>query len=105
MSRSVEASPLKGSAWAGCAETSSCRWSVQRAPSHQRSPERSGSEYQPAGGSCGGGVELETGVHRNYIGGIERGERSPTVAVIVRLADALGASLTDPFAEAERIDS
>lgn len=49
-------------------------------------------------------LSLETGVHRNYIGGIERGERSPTVVVIAKLADALGASLADLFAEAERID-
>lgn len=47
-------------------------------------------------------LSLETGVHRNYIGGIERGERSPSVAVIVILAGALGASLADLFGQAER---
>lgn len=45
---------------------------------------------------------LETGVHRNYIGGVERGERSPSVAVIATLADALGVSLADLFQRAER---
>lgn len=45
---------------------------------------------------------LETGVHRNYIGGIERGERSPSVAAIVKLADALDVSVTDLFRQAER---
>lgn len=29
-------------------------------------------------------------VHRTYIGGIERGERNPTVTTIYRLAKALG---------------
>jgi len=30
--------------------------------------------------------------HPNYIGGIERGERNPTLLVICRLANALGVS-------------
>jgi transcriptional regulator with XRE-family HTH domain len=46
---------------------------------------------------------LETGVHRNYIGGIERGERSPTVAIVVKLADALDVPLADLFSRAESI--
>jgi transcriptional regulator with XRE-family HTH domain len=47
-------------------------------------------------------LSLETGVHRNYVGGIERGERSPSVAVIVTLAGALGVSLADLFRQAEQ---
>jgi transcriptional regulator with XRE-family HTH domain len=43
----------------------------------------------------------ETGVHRNYIGGIERGERSPTVETIAVLADALDVSLGELFSRAE----
>jgi transcriptional regulator with XRE-family HTH domain len=31
-------------------------------------------------------------IHRTYIGGIERGERNPTLAMIHRLATALGVS-------------
>lgn len=46
-------------------------------------------------------LSLATGVHRNYIGGIERGERSPTVEKIATLAQALGVSLSDLFARAE----
>lgn len=42
-----------------------------------------------------------TGVHRNYIGGIERGERSPTVATVAVLADALDVSIGELFTRAE----
>jgi transcriptional regulator with XRE-family HTH domain len=42
-----------------------------------------------------------TGVHRNYIGGIERGERSPSVETIAVLADELEVSLGELFARAE----
>lgn len=48
-------------------------------------------------------LSLETGVHRNYIGGIERGERSPSVAAVVKLADVLGVTLSELFTRAERI--
>jgi transcriptional regulator with XRE-family HTH domain len=33
-------------------------------------------------------------IHRTYIGGIERGERNPTLAMIHRLATALGVDPT-----------
>ena len=48
-------------------------------------------------------LAFQSGIHRNYIGGIERGERSPTVAVVVKLADALDVSLTDLFKRAEQL--
>jgi transcriptional regulator with XRE-family HTH domain len=44
---------------------------------------------------------LRTGVHRNYIGGIERGERNPSVKTIARLADALEVAPSELFREAE----
>jgi transcriptional regulator with XRE-family HTH domain len=45
---------------------------------------------------------LSTGVHRNYIGGIERGERNPSVAVVAKLAAALDTELSDLFKRAGR---
>lgn len=30
------------------------------------------------------------GVHRTYVGGVERGERNPTLSTIFRLSEALG---------------
>lgn len=47
-------------------------------------------------------LSLETGVHRNYIGGIERGEHSPSVVGVAQLADALEIELGELFALAER---
>jgi transcriptional regulator with XRE-family HTH domain len=45
---------------------------------------------------------LESGVHRNYIGGIERAERQPSVTTLARLAQALGVKPSDLLARAER---
>lgn len=44
---------------------------------------------------------LRTGVHRNYIGGIERGERNPSVVTVAKLAQALELSPSELFREAE----
>jgi len=45
---------------------------------------------------------LDSGVHRNYIGGIERGERKPTVGTIAKLALSLGLAPSKLLARAER---
>ena len=38
------------------------------------------------------------GVHRTYLGGIERGERNPALDNIARIAAALGITLSELFA-------
>jgi transcriptional regulator with XRE-family HTH domain len=45
---------------------------------------------------------LRTGVHRNYIGGLERGERQPTVVTVAKLAAALGVQPSELLERAER---
>ncbi|WP_413289246.1 helix-turn-helix domain-containing protein [Bdellovibrio sp. HCB337] len=35
------------------------------------------------------------GMHRTYLGGLERGERNPTLTVIMRLAKGLGISISE----------
>jgi transcriptional regulator with XRE-family HTH domain len=47
-------------------------------------------------------LSLKSGVHRNYIGGVERGERRPTVTTVARLAEALGVRASDVLAAAEQ---
>jgi transcriptional regulator with XRE-family HTH domain len=46
---------------------------------------------------------LETGIHRNYVGGIERGERSPIVKRIAVLAKELDVALDDLFCRAAEL--
>lgn len=45
---------------------------------------------------------LDSEVHRNYVGSIERGERQPTVSVIAKLALTLGVPPSELLARAER---
>ncbi len=47
-------------------------------------------------------LSLDSGVHRNYIGGIERGERRPTFATVATLAATLGVKTSELIALAER---
>jgi transcriptional regulator with XRE-family HTH domain len=46
---------------------------------------------------------LEAGVHRNYVGGIERGQRTPTVECIVGLANELKVGVADLFVRAAEL--
>jgi len=43
-----------------------------------------------------------SGLHRNYIGAIERAERTPSIVQAEKLAKALGTTLAEMFAELER---
>ena len=43
-----------------------------------------------------------SGLHRNYIGAIERAERTPSIVSADRIARALGITLAGMFAELER---
>jgi transcriptional regulator with XRE-family HTH domain len=47
-------------------------------------------------------LSLDSGVHRNYIGGIERAERQPTLATVAVLADTMGVRTSDLILRAER---
>ena len=40
---------------------------------------------------------FKAGVHRTYMGGIERGERNPALKNIAAIASALGISLSELF--------
>jgi transcriptional regulator with XRE-family HTH domain len=42
------------------------------------------------------------GLHRNYVGAIERGEINPTFAVLLKLSDGLAVPLSELFALYER---
>ena len=45
-----------------------------------------------------------SGLHRNYIGAIERAERTPSIVAADRMARALGTTLSEMFADAESVD-
>jgi transcriptional regulator with XRE-family HTH domain len=45
---------------------------------------------------------VQVGIHRTYIGGIERGERNPTVTTVSKIAHALGVPPSSIFEEAEK---
>ena len=42
-------------------------------------------------------LAFKAGIHRTYLGGIERGERNPTLKNIVSIAQALDITLSELF--------
>lgn len=47
-------------------------------------------------------LSLRSGVHRNYIGGLERAERRPSIETVGKLAKALDLKPSQVFRRAER---
>ncbi len=43
-------------------------------------------------------LAAEANMHKNYLGGIERAERNPSLRHIAKIADALGVTILDLFA-------
>ncbi|RIK08230.1 MAG: XRE family transcriptional regulator [Acidobacteria bacterium] len=50
------------------------------------------------------GFARTVGLHRTYLGAIERGERNPALDNLVRIAAGLKVPLSTLFEEAERLD-
>jgi transcriptional regulator with XRE-family HTH domain len=56
-------------------------------------------ELREAKGWSQEGFAEQCGLHRTYIGGIERGERNVSLVNIERIASALGVPIADLFAD------
>lgn len=46
-----------------------------------------------------------SGLDRTYVGGIERGERNPSLANLLKLAEALGVRVSELATRAEALES
>lgn len=73
----------------------------------QRSPDHAALGRAIRGARGRRGISQEelaslSGLHRTYVGGIERGERNPSYTNILRIAEALGERASQLLAAAER---
>ena len=59
-------------------------------------------ELRQAAGVSQEELAHKVGVHRTYLGGIERGERNPSLKNIAAIAEALGVSLSRLFSFGEK---
>ncbi|NIM48754.1 MAG: helix-turn-helix domain-containing protein [Gemmatimonadales bacterium] len=59
-------------------------------------------ERRQAAGLSQEALAARAGVHRTYVGMIERGQRSPSCDIARRLAKALGVSFSELVQEAEQ---
>ncbi len=50
-------------------------------------------------------LAFKSGMHRTYLGSIERGERNPALKNIAAIAEALGVSLSQLFSFEDRTSS
>lgn len=49
-------------------------------------------------------LAADAGLHRNYVGLLERGKRVPSILVVEKLASALGTSMSSLFRAVEKLD-
>lgn len=60
-------------------------------------------ELRTAKGLSQEDLGLEAGLDRTYVGGIERGERNPSFGSLVKIAEALGVSVSEMISLGERL--
>ncbi len=47
-------------------------------------------------------LAADAGLHRNYVGLLERGQRMPSILIVQQIATALGTTMADLLGEVER---
>ncbi|QIK48022.1 helix-turn-helix transcriptional regulator [Gordonia hongkongensis] len=55
--------------------------------------------FREAAGKSQDALANDTGLHRTYVGAVERGEKNPTFITLTKYADGVGRSVADLVAE------